>query len=371
MKKAILILLIALTDISLQAQETSLTLEVIPGKLASQLTKEQMSTVQELTLTGEMYNCDFYIIRDSMPELKVLDLKNVLADSIPDKAFAKSNIDKVVLPLALKYVGEKGFERCWISEVIFTGDFPQTTSTSFLTSFIKLSVSKDNPYCKIIDDYLCSIDGKKLYLAPVIRYFSHIPEGIETICKWAFNTGTSIDKYLVIPSSVKFIEDEAFAYISLDLPVGRYSNVLSLFCNCTIPPKLGENVFAFYASDQIFNCLYVPIGCLSSYQADPEWCKAALSIEETEYFPHKPGVGVSIQEQSSLNIIKSSNSIQFVSDKIIKKIEIIDLKGNVLNDYQVVGTNKVIDIPFIWSSEFYFMKIVYNDGNVRVFKLIK
>ncbi len=369
MKKHLFILLFALTSASLYAQETSLTLEVVPGKLASQLTKEQMATVKELTLTGEMYNCDFYTIRDSMPELKVLDLKNVLADTIPDRAFAKTNMDKIVLPLSLEYVGEKGFERCWDSEVIFTGDFPQTTNTSFLTSFIRLSVSEDNPSCKIIDDYLCSLDGKKLYLAPIIKEASHIPDGIEIICKWAFNVGTSPD-YIVIPSSVQMIENEAFAYINLSSPT-RSSYTHILYCSCIAPPKLGKDVFTFHNSYMTFDYLYIPIGSLSSYQSDPEWCKAAQSLEETEYFPQKPGVGVSSHKRSSLDILQNSECIQLVSDKMIKEIEIIDLNGNILDNYHTVDSNQLINIPLTWSPGIYLMNILYDDGNIEVIKLIK
>lgn len=372
MKQIILCSLITFFSLSISSQ----TINVSPGKLEEAMTAEQMALVMELTLTGEMDNSDFYVIRDKMPNLIYLDLKNVLADTIPDQAFYKTYpmrpMQKIILPSSLKYIGEESMNVGWSTgpEVVFTGAFPEMAKTAFVRSACALSVSEDNLYCKMIDKYLCSKDGKVLYLAAdEFCNTPYIPDGVETIAPRAFCIENyAYWGYLVIPSSVNYIGDEAFAYMHLNLPTRSHTgdSSLALYCCSAIPPVLGENVFAYYDSYMTFRELFVPQGSLSLYQSDEQWNKAARGIYEKDYGPSSIQP-VKMQQRTIVQVL--NGEVQLSSQDIIKQVEFIDIEGNSLYH------ENILDMKYSfcdkWISGLYFVKVTYRNGTKDVIKLVK
>ena len=61
------------------------------GTLNSVLSQEQLGLITHLTILGEINDADFVTMNQSMPELSVIDLSNVIVQggSIPNSAFCR------------------------------------------------------------------------------------------------------------------------------------------------------------------------------------------------------------------------------------------------------------------------------------------
>ncbi len=151
MKKIILTLFAALSlSVAVNAQATK-TLSVVPGGLDKALTYEEKQNTTDLILSGQMDARDFEIMRDRMPKLETIDLKDVSiveyegnkgtqytekgrptnakyeANIIPQNAFYKNGngsgkrtIKKVIYPADLEGVGAQAFYACYsLEEVTF------------------------------------------------------------------------------------------------------------------------------------------------------------------------------------------------------------------------------------------------------------
>ena len=350
MKKYILIALVALASTSLHAQETKLTLEAIPGKLAEQLTQEQMETVTELTLTGEMYNCDFYTIRDKMPGLTFLDLKEAMADTIPGKGLEYTNLSKIVLPKNLSVIEDHAFSNSQLNDIIWSR-YPENIGDHLFFGCIYLesfSVTEDSENCTSQDGILFSKDFKELLLYPLrilsgngnIAYV--IPEGVEIIKQKAF-MDTQIYE-ITLPESLKKIEDKSF-WVEIRIPTGggygRESGLYQVICLSPDPPlcegdplRLRENI----AMPQ----LTVPAGSEELYQADPYW---------GEFYRY---LSISSLTENSKNIYR---------------VEIIDMNGNILMPHQ----SKEIWDGHVFLKNLhgcYLIKTYHEDGRITTHKMI-
>ena len=85
-------------------------------------------------------------------------------------------------------------------------------------------VDSANPYFCVIDNALCSKDGKILYSVPAIFHDRYIvPEGVEVIARLAFVFYRGI-KSITLPSSIRIIEERAFQGITdlhqITIPAG-------------------------------------------------------------------------------------------------------------------------------------------------------
>lgn len=138
--------------------------------------------ITNLKITGEIRVGDFEFIRNNMPSLEALNLKEVRIisgddnfywkdDEIPPYALEKMNLFYLVLPDKLKGIREHAFENC-------------------------------------------------KYLVGSLN----IPEGVESISSYAFSGCSGFDGTLTLPSTIKYIGDMAFAYCNftgnLILPEG-------------------------------------------------------------------------------------------------------------------------------------------------------
>ena len=133
--------LFCLSVCGLSAQTVSKTLFVPKaGTLKEQLTKEEASSVTNLTLTGKINAKDFKLMRDSMVNLEVLDLSNVSITGymgkegtypnkyyvypmtfVPAYAFCngedgtfrgKKTLKKVLLPTNTMNIEDRAFKNC-------------------------------------------------------------------------------------------------------------------------------------------------------------------------------------------------------------------------------------------------------------------
>ena len=85
------------------------------GSLASELIQkgEQPKNINFLIVEGKLDEADFALIRDYMPNLVYIDMKNCNATSIPEYTFTqKKLLLKVLLPKGLKSIGQRAFSGC-------------------------------------------------------------------------------------------------------------------------------------------------------------------------------------------------------------------------------------------------------------------
>ncbi len=336
MKKHLFILLFVLTGASLYAQETSLALEVVPGKLASQLTKEQMSSVKELTLTGEMYNCDFYVIRDSM-NLQLLDISQVIADTIPEEGLYGTNLRSITLPRTLAVIEDKAFFKSLLEEVLWI-NFPEEIGDNIfrecyhLHSFI---TTDDAVNCKAIDGVLFSNDKTKLLLYPAngeCNYY--IPEGTKIIGEKAF-MGTSLYNSISMPSSLEVIEDKSFEVEIRTTSNGVSVAIYNVKCLSLVPPVCKGDPFGYNREEYPFPQLEVPLESIDLYMNDPYW---------GEFFKGHPRPN-SVFSPQTYDYIRIENGSVCIS--INKRqnalFHLFDIEGKNIGNYPIDNSYTIIN----------------------------
>jgi hypothetical protein len=146
-------------SINLNAQVVK-SVHVISGCLSNSMTKTELNTVTDLTITGSLNFVDFIMMRDSMPVLskinisgvniapaKLVDAKgNIInsypANEIPAYAFyrggnapGKTTLTSITLPLSLKTIGECSFRQCdGLSSVIIPSNVDSIKNYAFEVS---------------------------------------------------------------------------------------------------------------------------------------------------------------------------------------------------------------------------------------------
>ncbi len=123
-------------------------------------------------------------------------------------------LQAVQLPNSLEAIGHNVFYRCGITSLII----PKNVSTIGISPVQEcpklktLSVDRNNPYFKSSANIVYSADGKKVLFsimsAGSAKYT--IPSAVTTVGARAFY-GNTVIKELIIPGSVKTVEEEAFA----------------------------------------------------------------------------------------------------------------------------------------------------------------
>lgn len=103
-----------------------IAIELVDGKhLNNALTDEQKQMATKLTVTGQLWEDDYYTMRDKMPLLAEVDLSKVDVsnmDYVPYKAFCvtegwdnsvgKTSLESIQLPEGIRYISEWAFSGC-------------------------------------------------------------------------------------------------------------------------------------------------------------------------------------------------------------------------------------------------------------------
>ena len=227
------------------------------GTLNSLLTANEKTTITNLTLSGNIDARDFKTMRDSMPALTTLDVKDVSimsytgvkgtagtsninypANTIPAFSFCDSTtwigkeiLSSIVLPLSIKSIGESAFNSCY---------------------GLKGALSIPNSVT-LIDDYAFAYcDGFTGLLT--------IPNSVTEIGIDAFFYCTGFTGTLNIPSSVTSIGIEAFGYCTglteLIIPnsITKISDYTFSYCKGLTTISFPNNLSAI-GETAFFNCI--------------------------------------------------------------------------------------------------------------------
>lgn len=186
--------------------------------------------VKNLKITGNINALDFYFMRDEMPALQALNLKEVKIkevlqygatlrpeDVIPGYAFNEHSLMKIILPESLVEIGSWAFARCknLIGSLVIPEGVKKIEEFAF-----------DN--CENLTGTL------------------ELPSTLEYIGENAFHR-TSFTCELVLPNSVKYIGDDAF---------GQCNN---MYGPLILPERLEYlGTCAFWACDRLTGSLVIP-----------------------------------------------------------------------------------------------------------------
>ena len=306
---------------------------------------------------GKIGKEDFYYIRDSLIHLKKLNLRWTEIDTIPAAAFLSKNIQKVILPHYLKYIGENAFVGMGNSEIYLTGPYPKRAAR---IADKPLLLYDNNEDCKINDNGTFSSDGKTLYEATPGAAIMDFEEGLETIETHAF-VDSKVLEYR-FPSSLKQINENAFYNIEWIYNTRNGGLDPTIIMKAELPPVLEQNAFIMSTQDGYYP-LSVPKGCVESYRnADPQW--KIFRIREG----NQPQ-GIDSVSNPNLSIIRNGNSWILNGEKNISKIEVFGTIGALIFSSKCNDTQ--VEIPMGKTNEVLYARVLYVDNTTEVIKLIK
>jgi hypothetical protein len=209
--KKVLSLFIFTLFILISTAQVSKTIDVpTAGTLSTLLTSTELSTVTNLTVTGNIDARDVKCMRDNMPKLAVLDISNV-------------NIKE--------YSGTDG---TYYDTSIITypaNEMPQNSFSTPLTS-PKISLKTITLPTTVI-----SIGSNAFRSCSGLTGSLTLPNSISTIGSFAFTGCSGLSGSLIIPNSVNSLQEGAFYNCSSlnDVTIGNGLNSISMlaFYNCS------------------------------------------------------------------------------------------------------------------------------------------
>lgn len=122
------------TAIIYQAGEELLNITVDvsqKGMLETVLVDYDYAKIESLTITGELGELDFYLIRNRLPQLRNLDISASNINEIPSQAFINSKIEKCILPKGLITIGEKAFYNSLLTSILIPANVETIDQSAF------------------------------------------------------------------------------------------------------------------------------------------------------------------------------------------------------------------------------------------------
>lgn len=244
-----------------------------PGGLKKAITaaNKDYTKIKNLKITGEINAKDFYFMRDSMPILSALNLKEVhikawtnpnnsdekyLEDKIPVSAFnaqgggGNSTLVNFVFPDRLKAIGDNAFTNCKnlsgsliipegvveIQRGAFTGCSSLNGTLSLPSTLKKLGTSGDGPDKDIKDEGIDYYNGVFQDCSNLTGNLI-IPDNVEIIRGYCFDRCSGFYGELKLPSKLKKLGERAFFLCnnltgSLEIPQGVSSIPNETFTEC-------------------------------------------------------------------------------------------------------------------------------------------
>jgi len=343
------------------------TVTVSAGGLSSALTPEEQSIVSRLAINGTLDATDFRFMRDSIPNLEYLDIRQsgIVAyrgnmgtggsytisypeATIPQHAFSinySSNdvmaLKSILLPTSITSIGGGAFEYCYKLDSI---KIPDSVTSIGDFAFESCKGLKNIVLSNSLTD-IGQIFGNCVSLTTVI-----IPNSVITIANYAFVNCSGLST-LTIPGNVSSIGSYAFSC----------SGLTSIVSVSTIPLSL-SNYGVFSNVNKSTCILSVPTGSKVLYQAAYQW-KDFLNIIEMI-------TAVSDVTESNVSIYPNPVKETFRITGLNETAHIIltDINGKQVVNRQV-GADEKIPVGEL-TEGIYILRIVTSDG-ILVRKLIK
>jgi len=363
-RKIILLFGILLFTIG-QAQVTKTVNLTTAGTLSSTLTSDELSTIENLTISGNINVNDFVTMRDNMPALSVLDLKDVAissytgvgtfiqstynANEIPGFAFykisgGKKSLRSIILPTSITSIGFSSF--------LFCTGLTTITFPPLVTSIGSNAFQDCTGLSTISLPPLVTSIGNNAFQNCTSLTSIILSSSLTSIGNSAFSHCVALTS-IIIPSSVTFIGSNSFS---------GCTGLSSIYSNAVIPVDLSLSDVVFSFVPKATCNLYVPLGSLSLYRAANQW------QDFTNIMQLATAVATTLDNRIKIspNPVTDVLHIDGINEKFI--LNVLDLHGRSLltkSDF-ITGVIDLASLP----KGIYFVTIKIPEGIIER-KIIK
>ena len=276
------------------------------------------------------------------------------------------SLRNLVLPLSLNRIEDNAFENSDLYSITWK-NFPKDIARyAFAGSSMFMFYSmEDSQNCTSMDGVLFSKDKKKLLCFPTRRGDSgiyNVPEGTEIIGFRAF-AETETHAGVILPSSLKLIEDEAFALAAF-IPTNRndtrhygYYWILNVTCNALIPPTIVGDPFMNHYEVNLF----VPEKSFDIYRNTPYW-------QDFRSINGDTGINTNQVGNSFSKVWIQSGILYLKSDKEVEMVNVYDANGRGIWSECINNKAWQLVAPKL-SRGLLLVKVTIIDGRQETFKL--
>ena len=276
------------------------------------------------------------------------------------------SLRNLVLPLSLNRIEDNAFENSDLYSITWK-NFPKDIARyAFAGSSMFMFYSmEDSQNCTSMDGVLFSKDKKKLLCFPTRRGDSgiyNVPEGTEIIGFRAF-AETETHAGVILPSSLKLIEDEAFALAAF-IPTNRndtrhygYYWILNVTCNALIPPTIVGDPFINHYEVNLF----VPEKSFEIYRSTPYW-------QDFRSINGDTGINTNQVGNSFSKVWIQSGILYLKSDKEVEMVNVYDANGRGIWSECINNKAWQLVAPKL-SRGLLLVKVTIIDGRQETFKL--
>ena len=285
---------------------------------------------------------------------------------IGESAF-KSNyyLRTIILPLSLNKIDDHAFVGLYLTSVTWK-HFPESIGKQLFgkSNVLIFDTLNDSDNCISVDGVLFSKDQKILLRFPNAKNGSEetyeIPEGTEVVSTRAFEDSRIYNR-ITLPSSLKLIENEAFAVeertpTTLNARYGYYW-IWNVVCNALIPPTIVGDPFMNHYEVNLF----VPEKSFDIYRNTPYW-------QDFRSINGDTGINTNQVGNSFSKVWIQSGILYLKSDKEVETVDVYDANGVCIwNEYINNRTWELITSKL--SKGLLLVKATTVDGNQETFKL--
>lgn len=286
---------------------------------------------------------------------------------IGESAF-KSNyyLRTIILPLSLNKIDDHAFVGLYLTSVTWK-HFPESIGKQLFgkSNVLIFDTLNDSDNCISVDGVLFSKDQKILLRFPNAKNGSEetyeIPEGTEVVSTRAFEDSRIYNR-ITLPSSLKLIENEAFAVeertpTTLNARYGYYW-IWNVVCNALIPPTIVGDPFMNHYEVNLF----VPEKSFDIYRNTPYW-------QDFRSINGDTGINTTQVGNSFSKIWIQSGILYLESGKEVETVDVYDANGVCI--WSECINNRVWQLvaPKL-SSGLLLVKIATVDGSQETFKLL-
>jgi hypothetical protein len=391
MKKQILTLGFVLLAISLNGQVYKTIQVTTPGTLGELLSSDEKSTVTHLIVTGIIDSADFITIRDSMPEIRSLDLSgaSTVNNALPRLALSEiellqsvqlpqsitrigreslmsTAITEIIIPPTVTLIEHAAFRYCPLKQITIPASVKSIGTTVFspCDSLKAIFVEEGNSaYCGI-DGVLFSRDTALLVACPPARKGNyHIPSPVNEIgyegfasCRWidtlfvpalvsktgTFSFASCISlKYIQVDETSAFMRDDDGVLYTKDLSTLIRYPISKPDTSYTILPGTKTIGTGSFENCKILTRISFPI---TLNKIESSAFRYARNITSMELPP-----SVEIIENAAFFYCRSMKKIRIPSS--VSTIEPLFLYGDESLDTIMVNSSEPVEL-FPWSDYF-------------------